>query len=347
MAKQLNVSLGFSADTSQAKQQIQGLLLELNKLSSVSNIKDLNLTPKLTEAKMAAKQLETQLNAAFNVDVGQFDLNKLNTSLQKSGMTLADYGKQLSLLGPAGDEAFLKISQSIAETEMPLRRSNTLLREFGTTLMNTARWQISSSILHGFMGAVSSAYGYAQDLNESLNNIRIVTGQNTESMAAFAERANKAAKALSTTTTEYTNASLIFYQQGLDDSQVEERTEITIKMANAAGESAQKVSDQLTAVWNNFDDGTKSLEYYADVMTALGATTASSTDEIAGGLEKFAAIGETIGLSYEYAASALATITSNTRQSEEVVGTALKTIFARIQGLNLGETLDDGVTLNK
>jgi len=48
-------------------------------------------------------------------------------------------------------------------------------------------------------------------------------------------------------------------------------------------------------------------------MTALGAATASSTDEIAGGLEKFAAIGKTIGLSYEYAASALATITSNTR----------------------------------
>jgi TP901 family phage tail tape measure protein len=103
----------------------------------------------------------------------------------------------------------------------------------------------------------------------------------------------------------------------------------------------------MTAVWNNFYDGSKSLEYYADVMTALGAATASSADEIAGGLEKFAAIGDTIGLSYEYAASALATITSNTRQSEEVVGTALKTIFARIQGLNLGETLDDGTTLNK
>jgi TP901 family phage tail tape measure protein len=118
-------------------------------------------------------------------------------------------------------------------------------------------------------------------------------------------------------------------------------------MANVARQSAEVVSDQMTAVWNNFYDGSKSLEYYADVMTALGAATASSTDEIAGGLEKFAAIGQTIGLSYEYAASALATITSNTRQSEEVVGTALKTIFARIQGLNLGETLDDGTTLNK
>jgi hypothetical protein len=30
------------------------------------------------------------------------------------------------------------------------------------------------------MGAISSAYGYAQDLNESLNNIRIVTGESTD-----------------------------------------------------------------------------------------------------------------------------------------------------------------------
>jgi TP901 family phage tail tape measure protein len=166
-------------------------------------------------------------------------------------------------------------------------------------------------------------------------------------MAAFAERANKAAKALSATTTEYTNASLIYYQQGLSDKEVQDRADITIKMAHASGQSAEIVSDQLTAVWNNFYDGSKSLEHYADVMTALGAATASSSDEIAGGLEKFASIADMIGLSYEYAASALATITATTRQSEEVVGTALKTIFARIQGLNLGETLDDGTTLNK
>jgi TP901 family phage tail tape measure protein len=180
-----------------------------------------------------------------------------------------------------------------------------------------------------------------------LTDIRIVTGKSIEEMTRFANEANKAAKALSTTTNEYAQASLIFYQQGLTEAEVAKRAEVTVKMANAAGQSAQIVSDQLTAVWNNFYDGSKSLEYYADVMTALGAATASSTDEIAGGLEKFAAIADTIGLSYEYAASALATITSNTRQSEEVVGTALKTIFARIQGLNLGETLDDGTTLNK
>ena len=118
-------------------------------------------------------------------------------------------------------------------------------------------------------------------------------------------------------------------------------------MANAAGQTAEIVSDQMTAVWNNFYDGSKSLEYYADVMTALGAATATSTDEIAQGLSKFAAVAETVGLSYEFATAALATITSNTRESADVVGNALKTLFARIQGLQLGETLEDGTDLNK
>nr|DAO08482.1 MAG TPA: minor tail protein [Caudoviricetes sp.] len=52
-------------------------------------------------------------------------------------------------------------------------------------------------------------------------------------------------------------------------------------------------------------------------------------------------------MSYEYAASALATVTATTRESANTVGTAFRTLFARIQGLNLGETLDDGTTLNK
>jgi TP901 family phage tail tape measure protein len=228
-----------------------------------------------------------------------------------------------------------------------MRRTSALVSDLWNTLKNTARWQISSSMLHGFMGTLQSAYGYAQDLNESLNNIRIVTGANVDEMARFAEEANKAAKALNTTTTAYTNASLIYFQQGLSDQQVKERTDITIKMANVSRQSAETVSDQMTAVWNNFYDGSKSLEYYADVMTALGAATASSTEEISEGLEKFAAIADTVGLSFDYAASALATVTATTRQSADVVGTAFKTLFARIQDLELGKTLDDGTTLGK
>jgi TP901 family phage tail tape measure protein len=103
----------------------------------------------------------------------------------------------------------------------------------------------------------------------------------------------------------------------------------------------------MTAIWNNFADGSKTLEYYADAMTKLGAETAASTSEIANSLEKFAAIAETVGLSYETAMASVATVIDKTRQSADVVGTAFKTIFARIQGLSMDGVTDDGVSLNK
>ena len=347
MAKNLNVNLAFTADASQAQRELKALQQSLNQLVSRAalQIPDFKLTQDIENATRAAAQLKIQLNSALDSKTGNLDLTKFSESMKKSGMSLEKYQNQLYQLGPAGEKAFADLTRAITTAEIPLKRSSKLLDNLWTTMKNTARWQLTSSAMHSFMGAVQSAYGYAQKLNASLNDIRIVTGASTDQMAQFAKEANLAAKALSTTTTEYTNASLIYYQQGLSDQEVAKRTAITIQMANVAGQSAEAVSDQMTAVWNNFYDGSKSLEHYADVMTALGAATASSTDEIAEGLNKFAAVADTVGLSYEYAASALATVTATTRQSADVVGTAFKTLFARIQDLELGKTLDDGTTL--
>ena len=347
--QKIGVTLAFQADTRAAKQQIDNLQTALNKvmLTTSRTSGQLALTKELTEASAAAAQLKTHIQNAMNTNTGKLDLSKFNQSLKQSGMSINQYRQALSQAGSAGQRAFNQLAISITTAEVPLVRISSSLRKLGITLANTARWQISSSLLMGFTGAISNAYNYAQDLNESLNNIRIVTGYNIEQMDKFAAAATKAAKALSTTTTKYTDASLIYFQQGLNDQQVQQRTDLTIKMANVTGESVSKVSDQLTAIWNNFDNGTQSLEHYVDVMVALGAATASSTDEISEGLNKFAAIAETVGLSYEYAASALATVTATTRQSADIVGTAFKTLFARIQDLELGKTLDDGTTLGQ
>ena len=208
MAKQLNVSLAFTADTSQAKAQLQSLQNQLNNILKTPSNK-LNLTDDIKEAIAATAELSTRLQQATNVNTGNLDFSKFNNSLKQSGQNLQSYAQQLQKLGPQGQQAFLTLTKSIVTAEVPIKRTNALVKEFATTLANTARWQISSSVLHGFTRGLQSAYRYAQDLNESLNDIRIVTGQSIEQMSRFADEANKAARALSTTTTEYTKASLI------------------------------------------------------------------------------------------------------------------------------------------
>lgn len=342
MAKRLNYTIGVNADTSKFEASLQEAVTSLQTLGTKSQV-----VPTLQKASTAALDLAKNLQSAVNTNTGKLDLSVFNKKLEDSGQSLRSYYNQMVQLGPAGTEAFLKVASSITQAELPLRRTNTLMNELWVTMKNTMRWQLTSSVLHGFVGSLEQAYGYSKNLDRSLNEIRIVSEKSAEDMARFAEQANKAAKALSTTTTNYTDASLIYYQQGLTDQEVLDRTETTIKMANVAGTTAETASQQLTAIWNNFYDGSQSLEHYADVMVKLGAATASSSDEISEGIQKFAAVANTVGLSYEYAASALATVTAQTRESASVVGTAFRTLFSRIQGLNQGETLDDGTTLNK
>lgn len=346
MAKRLNYQIGVTADTSQFNAALQQSMQLLNRLGTQSS-----MVPSLQQASRAAMELRRNLEAAVNPSTGNLDISRFAEGLSKGGANAADvlarYRTELSRFGPEGQRAFLNVANSIMTAEVPLKRSNKLMNELWTTMKNTMRWQLTSSTLHAFVGQIEQAYGYAKSLDTSLNNIRIVTSKTADDMRSFAEYANQAARALSTTTTDYTDASLIYYQQGLSDEEVRGRTETTVKMANVSRQSADIASQQLTAIWNNFYDGSKSLDYYADVLVKLGAATASSSDEIAEGVQRFAAVANTVGLSYEYAASALATLTANTRESASVVGTALRTLFTRFQGLQLGETLEDGLDLNK
>jgi len=72
------------------------------------------------------------------------------------------------------------LATAVAQSEIPIRRVNSTLAQMGTVLKNTIRWQLSSTAIHAFSGAIQTAYNYAKDLNESLNNIRIVTGYNID-----------------------------------------------------------------------------------------------------------------------------------------------------------------------
>lgn len=349
MAKHLNVNLQFTADTGQAKAQIQSLQQSLTQLST-TNISGKGMTGYTQEVGKAiskVNELKGILASSTNA-AGGLDLGKFNQSLKQAGTSIDSYRQHLSKLGPEGKQAFAQLAQSISTASVPIKQTNGLLTEMATTLKNTARWQLTSSLIHGFMSSLQSAMSYAQGLDKSLTNIRIVTGMSADEMESFATRANKAAQALSTSTRAYSDAALIYYQQGLGNKEVEEKTDVTIKMANVTGDAAADVSSYLTAIWNNFNkDGTQAAEHYADIMTKLGAETAASTSEIAAGLSKFSAVADTIGLSFEMASSTVTAIVDQTREAPEVVGTALKTIFSRVEGLKMGETLEDGTDLNK
>lgn len=354
MPRQFEINLAFTADTERAKNDIRDLQKQLSQLTSttISRTSEGALTQFSTDTKKAMQdiaQLSAMLDKSLNESTGRLDLRKFNASIKESGMDMQTYLRQMQqsflALGEQGEKAFLNVAKSIMSADVTIKSTNKLVNDLWITLKNTAKWELSSSLVKGFTGAIQSAFSYAQDLNESLTNIQIVTGNSSAKMAEFAKQANIAAKELSTTTTEYSNAALIYYQQGLGDTETKQRTDITVQAANAAGISAEEMSDYLTAVWNSYNVPTDELEHYADVMAAVGAGTATSLEEISSAMEKVASVGDSTGVSFEQLSAIVATVSSVTRQSAESIGTGYKTILARMADLELkGSVEEDGVT---
>lgn len=340
-------TLQFNADTTQAKKAVSDLMSSLKDVTKHNSL-SLNINADLIKGAEAAQELETHLRSAVNVNTGQLNLVAFNKSLQQSGQSLSTLVTNLANAGSTGQQAFINLATAISQTQVPLRQTNALINNMMTTLKNTVKWELSSSVVHGLEGALSGAVSYVKDLNSSLTDIRIVTGQSVEDMSKFAEQANRAAKELSTTTKAYADASLIYYQQGDSQEQVAKKAALTIKAANASfNTSAAEMSEYLTAVWNSYQVGADELERYVDIMAALGAKTATSLEEIATSMQKVAATANTVGVSMEQVSSIIATVSSVTRESAESIGTSYKTIFARMGDLKLGKTLEDGVGLGQ
>lgn len=345
MANRIQYTIGFDTDVSQAKKQIDSLVSQLQKISKISLQTAID-DSSLKSASKAAQELQKHLQTALDVNTGKLNLNAFNNSLRSANTNVNQLGAALLEAGDGGKAAFMSLANSIANAEVPMRRMNATLKQWGTTLKNTAKWEISSTIVHGVEGALSSAVGYVKSLNSSLNDIRIVTGYSADDMTRFAQQANKAAKELSTTTKAYADASLIYFQQGDTAETVAKKAAITTKAANTAfSASAEEMSEMLTAVWNSYQVGEEELEKYVDIMAALGAATATSTEEIATAMQKVAATANTVGVSMQQMASIIATVSSVTREAPESIGTSFKTILARIGDLKLGKTLEDGATL--
>ena len=341
-------TLKFNADTNQAKQELQSLQKAITDVVTQRNSANplKGFTEEANNAASKIAELNSELQKSTNTN-GSLNIAKLANLWKENGKSLDYYKQHFASLGPEGERAFRQLAASIANAQKPMRELDGLLGKFTKGLLNTTMWTIQSQAIHGFQRALSGAFSYAQQLNKGLTDIAIVADMSSDKLAQFAKDANKYAQQWSTTTNEYVKGALIYYQQGLSGEEVIEKTNTTVKLANTSGESAEQISSYMTAIWNNFDDGSKTIEYYADVISYLGAATAASNADIAEGMQAFAATAETVGLSYEYAASALTTLRHVTQQSASTIGNSLKTIFARLSSVKSGGTTEDGVDYTK
>ena len=174
----------------------------------------------MKQAGVAASQLESILNQAWNSKLGQLDLSKVNNNIKATYGSVANLKTMLEGSGAAGAAAYNRFASSVLNTNVQLKQSNKLVDKMFDSIKNVFTYNISATIFNRLTGTLQEAFNYTKKLDTSLNDIRIVTGLSADNMEKFAKQANDAAKSMGASTLDYTNAALIYYQQGLSDEEV-------------------------------------------------------------------------------------------------------------------------------
>ena len=325
----------------QLQSQLSQVVQELNKIQSKGPIIG---EQSVSESIANIRKVQTALSKSFNSQLNLFDLNAFQKQL--NGLSLDNLQKSMSVV-PDGAKAFNNILGTVGQLNGQFRSISSFTDKIFNTMGNTVRWGITASIFQEIQNSLYRSVDYVKGLDKSLNNIRIVTNASNADMRNFALYANEAAQAIGASTTSFTDAAQLYAQNGFNEQDYTRLAEITTKVANVTQQDTTAVSEQITALMAGYNMSIDQVEDSLSGMAVVAAASASDLEELATAEQKVASTANSLGVSQEQLTAQIGTIVSVTRQAPETVGNAMRTLYARIADLQMGETLEDGTTLGE
>jgi hypothetical protein len=201
----------------------------------------------------------------------------------------------------------LQVAQTEANMKQLRREATLAMKEadnFSTTFIKDIGklgiWAAAASAIYTPIRAFRNGVAYIYELDNALNEVRIVTGATQQEVESLANSYNDLAKEMSVTTRELAATSADLYRQGLNDSQVEDRMKAIVEYAKISSISLDDSTRIITATANATGE---SVEKIIDIFALLGDTTASGADEIGLALQRVASAAENSNISLEKSAS--------------------------------------------
>lgn len=344
----VNLTFGIEMDKSsvtKAQADVQKLIKSLQNELQQGDFSPLE-TKKYQKSIQELIKLNESLGKSYVDALEKFNVDGFLRELKRMDINLDQLQNDIEELGYEGYLSMEKFTKAVKNNQVEIQKTDTLLEKTATTLGKTFAWSMANRAVDTFTNSVSSAVRFIYDLDESLNNVRVVTNMSASEMDNFAMKANDVAQALGQTTVAYTEGALLYLQQGKSMEEAAALTEATLIASNITGESTAQTAELLTAAMNGYNLAATEAMNITDKFAAVGAATGADFYELATGMSRVASMASTVGIGFDSLNAQIATISSVTREAPESIGTALKTIYARMSQMKMegSVTDEDGIT---
>lgn len=208
-------------------------------------------------------------------------------------------------------------------------------------LVGLIKMQIISSVRQ----AIREIYTNVKELDTALTQISIVTGASGSQLERFFDKSAEAAQRLGASVKEVLDSVQVFSRLGYNIQDSLNLSESAIVMSNVAAVDMDEATKGMTAIIKAYGLEANDAERVADVLTSVGQSYAISASELFSAFERGGAALNASNTSFEESAALFAAGNASI-QNAESLGTAMKTVSARIRGakmdlIELGETEED------
>ena len=324
--------------------------LQVNKESLQS---DLNLA--LTDLdipvhfKIDADALAEELRAAVNqiTDI-KIDLH-VNTDSIKTDINNAVSGNDNSGAEMTRLKALQQMFGNVNDAAM---RGQSTFQRFGGSLKEAfSTYSMANMLQNGIYKVVDAGkqgLETVKNFNDIKTDLAMATGESKTYINELMQSYNELGQELGSVTSDVAQSADSWLRQGRSMSETNQLIKDSMVLSKDAQMSSEQSAEVLTATLNGFQMNADQAGHINDVLTSIDLQSASDAGGIGQALTKVASQANNAGISLEKTAAMIATIKDVTQDSDDSIGTALKSIFSRMNQIKAGKFVDSetGEALN-
>lgn len=299
--------------------------------------------------KIDSEDIATKIKAAVNsiTDI-ELDLSVNTDSVKK-----AVKGSVNEIEPDVDSSAINQLQNALQGVNNAGRQSQNIFSSLGGSVKEafTSIYNVSNLLQDGMykmFEAGKKATETVKEFNDIKTNLAMATNADSDYIDNLMNDYNSLAQELGSLTSSVAESADSWLRQGRTMADTNSLIKDSLVLSKDAELSSSDASEILTATLNGFQLAADQASRINDILTSIDLESASGADSIGSALMKVASQANNAGVSLEKTSAIIATIKDVTQDSDESIGTAMKSILSRMNQIKAGKFVDaeTGESLN-
>lgn len=230
-------------------------------------------------------------------------------------------------------EADLKkaIEQQIRINEAIGRSDRTQKKNLATVAAWALGWKVAYGAINTVTDFINKSLKSMVAMEKEMAFISVVSGKMGAEIRGTEIRVRELAAAMGISSTEVAKAARIYVQQGIGISKALDLTEIAMRGVLVTGQTTTQMVENLTAAQRGFNLSQRETSELLDKWIAVSQQAPVSADVLASTYRRVSAAAADLGVNVDQLNALTAGLAGTMRLTGQQSGTALATIFMRMQ----------------